>query len=89
MIGVLLLAIGVYGLTGTNVLFLTFASTFNIYIPFVCIGLFMVIVGALALWCTPKGVIWLLYFYGVIVFLLFVVVFSLSALLVVRHDAVI
>lgn len=88
MLGIFLLAIGIYGMTVTNVLFITFAAKNTIYLPFVIIGLFMVFVGSLSLWCTPKGVTWLLYLYGMIIFVLFVVVFTLSALLVVRHDAV-
>jgi len=88
MLGVLLLTIGIYGLSVTNVLFITFVSQKAIYLPILFIGLFMVFVGSLSLWCTPKGVTWLLYLYGIIIFVLFATVFALSALLVVRHDAV-
>lgn len=88
MLGVLLLTIGIYGMSVTNVLFVTFASQKAIYLPILFVGLFMVFVGALSLWCTPKGITWLLYLYGCIIFVLFAVVFALSALLVVRHDAV-
>lgn len=88
MLGVLLFTIGIYGLSVTNVLFITFASQRTIYLPFLLIGLFMMIVGSLSLWCTPKGITWLLYLYGCIIFILFAAVFILSALLIVRHDAV-
>lgn len=88
LIGALLLTIGIYGLTVTNVLFVQFAPNNAVYTVFVCIGLFMVFVGSLSLWCTPKGITWLLYLYATIVFVLFAVVFMISALLVVRRDAV-
>ena len=88
MLGVLLFTIGIYGLSVSNVLFITFVSQKAIYLPILFIGLFMMFVGSLSLWCSPKGVTWLLYLYGVIIFVLFAAVFILSALLVVRHDAV-
>ena len=37
--------------------FFSFAPSQAIYVPIICIGIFMTIVGVLSLWCTPKGII--------------------------------
>jgi len=84
-LGVGFLTIGIYGMTVFKDFF-SFAPSNYIYTPFICIGLFMMIVGVLSLWCTPKGVTWLLYLYGIIVFVLFVAVLILSAAFVVKRD---
>jgi len=86
-IGAAFLTIGIYGMTVFKNFF-AFAPSTQIYVPFICIGLFMMIVGIMSLWCTPKGVIWCLYLYSIIVFVLFVAVLALSALFVVKRSAV-
>jgi len=86
VIGFAFLAIGIYGLQVFKS-FLTFAPSNYIYIPTICIGAFLVLVGALSLWCTPKGVTWLLYLYGLIVFVLFVALVGVSTLFMVKRDA--
>ena len=79
--------IGIYGIKMFKDFF-TFAPGNIIYMPFIGIGIFMMLVGMLSLWCTPKGVSWLLYSYGVIVFILFVAILGLSALFMVKRDTV-
>ena len=79
--------IGIYGIKMFKDFF-TFAPGNIIYLPFICIGIFMMLVGMLSLWCTPKGVSWLLYLYGIIVFILFVAILALSAAFMVKRDTV-
>jgi multisubunit Na+/H+ antiporter MnhG subunit len=85
-IGLAFLVIGIYGIKVFKN-FLQFAPANTIYVPIICIGLFMMIVGILSLWCTPKGVSWLLHVYGVVVFVLFLSVMAVSVLFVVKRDA--
>jgi tetraspanin-7 len=47
----------------------------------------MCIVGVLAMWCTPKGVSWLLHLYSAVIFLLFLAVFTTAILFVVKRDS--
>lgn len=86
-IGLAFFIIGIYGIKVFKDFF-SFAHGNTIYIPFISIGLFMMVVGILSLWCTPKGISWLLYLYGVIVFLLFVSILAISVLFVVKRDAI-
>lgn len=86
-IGVCLFIIGVYGYRMFKQFF-TFAPSTAIYVPIICIGVLMVIVGALALWCTPKGVSYLLYIYSILVFILFLSTFTVSVLFFARRDTV-
>lgn len=85
-IGLVFLVVGIYGTRSFKEIF-SFTQSSYIYVPIICIGLFMCIVGVLALWCTPKGVTWLLYLYSVVVFVLFLSVFTISILFVVKRDA--
>jgi hypothetical protein len=63
-------------------------NNFHKRLPIICIGVFMILVGALALWCTPKGISYLLYFYSVIVFMLFLSTFTISVLFFARRDTI-
>jgi hypothetical protein len=85
--GAAFLFIGIYGITVFKNFF-SFAPSNYIYLPFICTGIFMMVVGLLSLWCTPKGVSWLLYFYGLIIFALFVITLMMSAGFVMRRGAV-
>lgn len=85
-IGVAFLTIGIYGMTVFKNFF-SFAPSNYIYLPFICIGIFMILVGLLSLWCTPKGVTWLLSLYAVIIFSLFIVVLAVSAIFMVKRGA--
>jgi hypothetical protein len=40
----------------------------------------------MSFWCIPKGVSWLLYLYGAIVFLLFVALMTISSMFMIRRD---
>lgn len=86
-IGVGLSIVGIYGYRMFKQFF-SFAPSTAIYVPIICIGVLMIIVGALALWCTPKGVSYLLYFYSVLVFILFLSTFTVSVLFFARKDTV-
>lgn len=85
-IGLAFLVIGIYGYKVFSDFF-QFAPSSHIYIPLICIGITMMGIGLLSLWCTPKGVSWLLYLYGAIIFVLFVAIFSISVLFMVKRDA--
>lgn len=85
-IGLAFFIIGIYGFKVFSHFF-SFAPGTSIYVPIICIGLFMMITGILSLWCTPKGVSWLLYIYGVVIFVLFLAIFSTSIVFMVRRDA--
>lgn len=84
-LGLVFFVIGVYGIRVFKEFF-TFAPSNYIYVPFICIGAFMMAVGLLSLWCTPKGISWLLYVYGMIIFVLFIAVFAMAILFAVKHD---
>jgi hypothetical protein len=86
-IGSAFLLIGVYGYKMFRDFF-SFAPSTAIYIPIVSIGLFMILVGTLSLWCIPKGVTSLLYIYSIIVFLLFLSTFTVSILFIARRDKI-
>ncbi len=83
--GLAFMIIGIYGIRVFKNFF-SFAPASTIYVPFISIGVFMMIVGMLSLWCTPKGVTWLLNMYAVVVFILFVAVLAISVLFVVKRD---
>lgn len=87
VIGLAFLIAGIYGFKVFREFF-SFAPSTTIYVPIICIGLFMIIVGVLSLWCTPKGVIWLLYVYSALIFVFFVSIFAVSIMFTVKHDAV-
>jgi len=86
-VGIALFVVGVYGYKMFKQFF-AFAPSTTIYIPIICIGLFMIVVGALSLWCIPKGVRYLLYVYAVVVFVLFLSIFTISVLFFARRDAI-
>lgn len=85
IIGLALLVIGTVGIN-TFKDFFTFSPGNAIFVPIICIGLFMTIVGILSLWCTPKGIRWLLFLYSIIVFLFFLAIFSVSIIFMVKRD---
>lgn len=86
LIGFALLVVGFYGYKVFKQFF-TFAPSTSIYFPIIAIGLLMMFIGALALWCTPKGTVWLLNVYSIFVFVLFLSIFSISILFTVKHDS--
>lgn len=86
LIGFCLVVVGFYGFRVFRQFF-TFAPSTSIYFPVIAIGVFMMFVGALALWCTPKGTVWLLNVYSVLIFILFLSIFSVSILFAVKHDS--
>ena len=85
--GIVFLAVGIYGMRAFKDVF-SFAPGQAIYVPIICIGIFMSIVGVLSLWCTPKGVTWLLYLYSGVIFILFLTIFTISTIFMVRRDSV-
>ena len=88
LLGLALTIVGIYGYRMFKQFF-SFAPSTAIYIPIIAIGVFMIIIGALSLWCTPKGVSYLLYVYAFIVFVLFLAIFTISVLFFARRDTVI
>lgn len=84
--GIVFLAVGIYGMRAFKDVF-SFAPGQAIYLPIICIGIFMSIVGVLSLWCTPKGVTWLLYLYSGVIFILFLTIFTISTIFLVRRDS--
>ena len=88
-IGLGLLLIGVYGLNSfKDILTLsTYVPSTSIYIAIICLGLFILVIGILSLWCTINNITWLLYIYSVLVFALFLSVFSVSILFIVKYDS--
>jgi len=84
-LGLALLVIGAYGIKSFKYFF-TFAPSQQIYVPVICIGLFMMIVGVLALWCVPKGVNSLLILYSIIIFILFLSIFTISIIFMVQRE---
>lgn len=87
LIGFVLLIVGFYGLKVFRQFF-AFAPSIWIYYPLIAIGLFMMLVGALSFWCTPKGIVWLLNVYAILIFLLFLSIFSFSVFFTVKNDSV-
>lgn len=87
LIGFSLLIIGFYGLKFFQQFF-AFAPSVSIYYPLISIGLFMMLVAALSFWCTPKGIVWLLKIYAMVIFLLFLSIFSFSVFFSVKHDSI-
>lgn len=87
LIGLALTVVGIYGYRMFKQFF-SFAPSTAIYIPIISIGIFMIVVGALSLWCTPKGVSYLLYLYSVIVFVLFLTTFTIGVLFFARRDTI-
>jgi hypothetical protein len=85
-IGLIFLVIGVYGFKVFTDFF-SFAPSKFIYIPIMCIGIVMMITGILSLWCTPKGIRWLLNTYAVGIFVLFLAIFAFSIFFTVKRDA--
>jgi hypothetical protein len=88
LLGLALTIVGIYSYRMFKQFF-SFAPSTAIYIPIIAIGVFMIIIGALSLWCTPKGVSYLLYIYAFIVFVLFLAIFTISVLFFARRDTVI
>ncbi|CAF0913266.1 unnamed protein product [Brachionus calyciflorus] len=86
LIGFALLVAGFYGYKVFKQFFV-FAPSTSIYFPIIFIGLFMMFVGAYAFWCTPKGTVWLLNVYSILIFVLFLSIFSISILFSVKHDS--
>lgn len=84
-LGASLLFLGVYGLKDFHSFF-TFTSGNSVWIALACIGLFMLFTALLSFWCIPKGVSWLLNFYGAIIFILFVAVLVASSVFMVKRD---
>jgi len=87
LLGLALTIVGIYGYKMFKQFF-SFAPSTAIYIPIIAIGVFMIIIGALSLWCTPKGVSYLLYVYAFIVFVLFLAIFTISVLFFARRDTI-
>jgi len=79
--------VGVYGLKVFKNFF-EFTNGNHLYIPILVIGIVMTVVGILSLWFTPKGLSWMLYIYGVIVFALFLVIFFMSILFMVKRKPI-
>lgn len=79
--------IGIYGLQVFKDFF-QFTTGSHLYIPILVVGIVMTVVGVLSLWFTPKGLSWMLYIYGIIVFVLFVVIFSMSILFMAKRQPV-
>jgi len=77
LIGLSFLIVGVVGMN-TFKEFFKFAPSVTIYVPLVVAGSFMILVGMMAMCCTPKGNACLLYLYAAIVFLFFMTIFSVS-----------
>lgn len=46
----------------------------------------MFAVSVMSFWCIPRGISWLLYMYGIIVFILFVAVMTFSSMFMIRRD---
>lgn len=86
-IGLSFMLIGIYGFKMFKQFF-SFAPSTAIYVPILSIGLFMILVGALSLWCIPKGVSSLIYLYAIVVFLLFLSAFTVSLLFISRRETV-
>lgn len=84
-LGICFLMVGVYGLH-TFRDFFVFTSGQTLYVPIMVMGIIITITGVLSLWFTPKGLAWLLYAYGIIVFILFIVTFSISAAFMVKRS---
>lgn len=87
LIGFSLMIVGLYGLKVFQEFF-SFAPSDMIYYPLISIGLFMMLIGALSFWCTPKGIVWLLKLYGVLIFVLFLSIFSISIFFTVKYNSV-
>lgn len=87
LIGLALFVVGIYGYRMFKQFF-SFAPSTAIYIPIIAIGVFIIVCGALSLWCTPKGVSYLLYLYSFIVFVLFLSTFTLGVLFFARRDTI-
>jgi hypothetical protein len=84
-LGVSILISGIYGYRAFKHFF-QFVDSTHLYLFVISLGVFMVMIGVLSLWCTPKGVTWLLYGYGAIVFILFLAVLATSVAFLVRRD---
>jgi hypothetical protein len=86
-IGLALILVGVYGMHSFKDFF-TLVPSANIYIAIICVGVFIIIVGMLSLCCAYKNLAWLLHLYSLVVFLLFLTIFTISILFVVKRDTV-
>lgn len=86
-IGVALFIIGIYGLSSFRD-FSAIVPSANIYIAIICVGLFIVLIGIISLWCSTQNAAWLLNIYSLIVFILFLGVFTLSVLLIAKREKV-
>jgi hypothetical protein len=85
-LGACLFLIGIYGLKDLNSTF-TFASNNSVWLAFICIGVFMLVVAVFSFWYIPKGVTWLLNFYGLVVFILCIAVVCASSAFMIKRDS--
>lgn len=85
VMGLSLVTLSVYGFKNFQELFSVSASS-TIWFVILTTGLLMFTLSVMSFWCIPRGISWLLYVYGTIVFILFVAVIVLSSVFMVRRD---
>jgi len=86
-LGISFVLIGIYGLK-TLTDFFQFTTGTYLFLPIIGVGLLMTVVGALSMWCTPKGISWLLHAYATFVFFVFTAVLVISVMFLVKRAPV-